>query len=177
MYVVDTYVGNEEPDPPAACETVVVGEDERRRSRFRTATEAGTDVGVVVGRELRAGDVLTGDGLTVVVELEPVEALAVDIADTAPLAAVELGHAAGNRHWDVAVRDGRVLFPVAESAARMEAAIDPYLPDGATVRTESVPPSVFDGSDTPGHGHPESGGGGDGPDTQDDRHGHGGDPA
>jgi urease accessory protein len=160
MHVIDTYEGNvsEQGDSlREEYETIVVDGTERRRSRFRTTTETGTDVGVVVGRELRAGDVLSGDGLTVTVELEPIEAIAVDLADLAPLAAVELGHAAGNRHWKMAVRDGTVLFPVADSVERMETAVEPYLPDGATVGTELVPPSTFDG-DGPGdhgngHGH------------------------
>jgi urease accessory protein len=161
MHVIDTYEGNVSErgntPRPEECETVVVDETDRRRSRFRTTTEAGTEVGVVVGRELRAGDVLSGDGLAVAVELEPVEALSVDLADLASRAAVELGHAAGNRHWKMAVRDGTVLFPVADSVDRMAAAVELHLPDGATVGTESVPPSVFDGGHhEPGHGHDHS---------------------
>lgn len=166
MYVIDTYVGNRSEDDASArlaagsYETVTVGDHERRRSRFRTETEEGSDVGVVVGRELRAGDVLEGDGLTVVVELEDVEALVIDCASSEDvLAAVELGHAAGNRHWDMAVRDGSVLFPVTESRERMESTVEPYLPAGAALSSESVPPSTFDGrGPTHTHGEGEDGG-------------------
>lgn len=166
MYVIDTYVGNESEDDVStrltaeSYETVTVGNDERRRSRFRGTTEAGSDVGVVVGRELRAGDVLEGDGLTVVVELEDVEALVVDLTGAEDvLAAAELGHAAGNRHWDMAVRNGQILFPTTESRERMESTVEPHLPAGATLSTESVPPSTFDGRG-PAHTHGESGDGG-----------------
>jgi urease accessory protein len=165
MHVIDTYVGNRsEGDVTDRLEggdheSVTVGDDERRRSRFRTSTEAGTDVGVVVDRELRSGDVLAGDGLTVVVELEPVEALVVDLAGAEGLpAAVRLGHAAGNRHWSLAVRGDQALFPVTDSSERMLSALEASLPAGASVATEAVPPSTFDGARETAAG--EGGGGG-----------------
>lgn len=160
MLVLDTYEGNVREDEALAAgvaaedaETVTVDDDQRRRSRFRTETDQGTEVGIVLGRELRAGDVLgseSGDGPLVEVALERVGAVVVDLGDVdaeepgALVTAVALGHAAGNRHWDVALRDGAVLFPAAESDARMDATIDPHLPDGATVERESVSPAVFD---------------------------------
>jgi urease accessory protein len=160
MHVLDTYVGSRaegiEERLDGGHETVRVGEAERRRSRFRTTTTDGTEIGVVVGRELRAGDVLAGDGLTVVVELEQVDALAVDLTDASGslAAAVELGHAMGNRHWDIAVRDGTVYVPVADSVDRMCETVEPAMPAGAEIATTTVPPSLFDErSDHPGHGH------------------------
>jgi urease accessory protein len=167
MHVIDTYVGNRNAEGGAACpavgdhETLVVGENERRRSRFRATTEAGTEVGVVLGRELRADDVLAGDDLTVVIELERIEALVVDLAAaTDPFAAVELGHAAGNRHWELAVRDGAALFPVTDSVERMRSALEPSLPAGATLSTERVSPALFDDAGvahTHSHGYGEDG--------------------
>ena len=156
MHVLDTYEGNAVDAQPD--ETITVGGTERRRSRFRTTTDAGTEVGVAVGRTLRAGDVLSGDGLVAVVELEPVEALAIDLSDAGgPMtAAVELGHAIGNRHWDLAVREGTVLVPLAESEERVRATVEPHLSEGATVDTESVSPSLFDDrgpGDHSGHTH------------------------
>jgi len=161
MDIYDTYEGTvgaeslEETDR----ETVTVGGDQRRRSRFRTTTDSGREVGIVVGRELRAGDVLstgTGDGPCIEVALEPVEAVVVCLADAAAdlTAAVALGHAAGNRHWDMAVRGQEVLFPAPESDARTDATLAPHLPEGATVSRERVSPALFDGQvESAGHAH------------------------
>lgn len=140
--------------------TVTVDDTERRRSRFRTTADDGTDLGVVVGRELEDGDVLAAGDRLVVVSLEPVDAMVVDftgVADpdrAAVTTALELGHAVGNRHWDLAI-DGarnRAYMPVTDSRDRMEATVEPALPAGATIGYEAVPPTTFDES-SGGHGH------------------------
>lgn len=161
MDIYDTYEGTVEADSLAETdrETVTVGGDQRRRSRFRTTTDSGREIGIVVGRELRAGDVLStgaGDGPPIEVALEPVEAVVVCLADAAAdlTAAVALGHAAGNRHWDMAVRGQEVLFPAAESDARTDATLAPHLPEGAVVSRERVSPALFDGQvESAGHAH------------------------
>ena len=151
MEIYDTYETTVESGSPDSdnLERVTVGSDQRRRSRFRTTTETGREVGIVVSRELRAGDVLStaGEGPRLVVALEPIEAVVVDLTGAAadPATAIALGHAAGNRHWDMAVREGAVLFPAAESDARIDATLAPHLPEGATVDRERVSPALFDG--------------------------------
>ncbi|WP_424000979.1 urease accessory protein UreE [Haloarcula salina] len=164
MLVAKAYVGHREEesvaDRLAAAESVsvVLSDTERRRSRVRTETVGGRDLGIVVARDLADGDVLEADdGTLVVVELAAVEALVLDVAgEVSPTAALELGHAVGNKHWDLAVRDGEVLLPVADSKARMEAAVAEHLPDVPT-RYERVPPTTFDdgGAD---HSHGDKGG-------------------
>ncbi|MFT4880045.1 MAG: urease accessory protein [Natronomonas sp.] len=161
MDIYDTYEGNAETETveDKNRETVTVGGDQRRRSRFRTTTDSGREVGVVVGRELRAGDVLStgaGDGPRLEVVLEPVEAVVVCLADAAAdlTAAVTLGHAAGNRHWEMAVRAEEVLVPAVESDTQMETTLRPHLPEGATLRRERVSPALFDGQvESAGHSH------------------------
>jgi len=161
MQVFDTYEGNVDDEAVAARAaaadpaTVTVDDDQRRRSRFRATTDAGTEVGVVLARTLRAGDLLStgdADGPLLQVALEPIEALVVDLADADGdlTTAVALGHAAGNRHWDMAVRDEQVLFPATESDERMAATVEPHLPAGATLDRDLVSPGLFD--DGPGHG-------------------------
>jgi urease accessory protein len=161
MLVADDFLGTvEDPDlrdrlDAAALLRITVDETERRRSRFRTTAEDGTDVGVVVARELEDGDVLEADDRLVVVELEPVAAMVLDFRGTggdadALTTAVELGHAVGNRHWDLAVEDQRVYLPAAESRERMESTVGPHLPDGVGVGYDEVPPTLFDGER--GHG-------------------------
>jgi urease accessory protein len=163
MLVADTHLGNR--DDPAVAERladadphrVVLSATDRRRSRVRTETVAGRDVGVVVGRPLDDGDVLeTDDGALVVVELAAVEALVLAFGDdVSPTAALELGHAVGNRHRDLAVRGREALVPVADSRERTEALVADHLPDGATIRYEAVPPTTFD--DGPAHAHDDGG--------------------
>lgn len=176
MLIADTYLGQRddhaiqaklaESDPLR----VVLTDTERRRSRVRTTTEDGTDLGIVVADELADGAVLsTDEGDLVVVELASIDAFVLDFADAevAATAALEVGHALGNRHWDLAVRGEEALFPVTESRERMEATVREVLPDGVTVGYESVSPTTFDdgGADHEhshdGHKH-----------THDDGHGH-----
>lgn len=161
MLVAETYVGHRDDASVASAladsdpHRVVLSDTERRRSRVRTETTHGRDLGVVVGRVLADGDVLETDGGEfAVVELASVTALVVDFAaaDAAATTAVELGHAAGNRHWDLAVRGTEALFPATESRDRMAATLADVLPEGATTRFEDVPPETFDGEES-SHSH------------------------
>lgn len=172
MRRVDAVVGNVDADPDLAdavaaheragtLERVVLDDTDRRRSRFRTRTEAGTELGVVVDRpELAAGDVLLlADDLAVVVAFEPREAFVVQFpAPTAAVStAVELGHRIGNQHWDVAVDGDTVYVPVEADRAIVEDVLGPYLPREATTRYETVAAERFidgtDGRDGHEHGH------------------------
>ena len=161
MLVADEFRGTLDDDALAAtieregALTVTLDDTERRRSRVRTTAEDGTDLGIVVARELRDGDVLEADGRFVVVSLAATPALVLDFAavEDAALAALELGHAVGNRHWDLAVAGERAYLPVTEDRERMEATVDSLLPDGVTVDYEDVPPTLFDDGDQPDAGH------------------------
>ena len=160
MLVADSYVGHREDDAvadrlaDADPVTVVLSDTDRQRSRVRTATADGEDIGIVVSRDLADGDVLEADDTLVVVELATIDALVLSVTDAAlsPLAALELGHAVGNRHWDMALRDGEALFPVPDTRERMTAAVDELLPDGIETRFEQVPPTTFDDADAD-HAH------------------------
>lgn len=164
MLVADGYVGHRDDDgvaerlADADFETVVLSDTDRQRSRVRTETESGEDIGIVVARDLGDGDVLETDEGLVVVELARIDALVVDVAgaDIEATAALELGHALGNRHWDLAVRDGEALFPVPDTRERMDATVAELLPDGIDTRYEAVPPTTFDdaGAD---HAHGDHG--------------------
>ncbi|WP_146417816.1 urease accessory protein UreE [Haloarcula hispanica] len=153
MLVADTYLGHRD-DATVAEDidtsdhaTVVLSDTERQRSRVRTETTDGCDLGIVVARDLADGDVLEAeDGTLVVVELAAIEALVLDFADSdvSPTAALELGHAVGNRHWNLAVRDRETLFPVTDSKERMETTVAELLPADVPTRYEHVPPTTFD---------------------------------
>ena len=74
MRRIDGVVGNRQDDPDLderidaheraeTLERVVIESEERKKSRLRVETDAGTDLGIVVGDdELRSGDVLFEDG-------------------------------------------------------------------------------------------------------------------
>ena len=132
MLVADSFLGHR-ADPAIADRLdssdplhVVLSDTDRRRSRVRTTTDDGRDLGIVIARDLADGDVLKSeDGTLVVVGLAPIEALVLDFTETDVPAtmALQLGHAVGNRHWDLAVRGSEVLFPATDSHERMESVV------------------------------------------------------
>jgi urease accessory protein len=170
MLVADTYVGSLADDDindhvdAADSLRVVLDDTDRQRSRVRTTTVDGTDLGIVVGRELQDGDILVarnrdsddGEHL-VVVELDGVPAVELSFDDVTrdalPLA-VALGHAVGNRHRDLAVTDDRVLIRAEQDLNRLESLLAAQLPDGATAARTIVSPAAFDSNTD--HTHPSS---------------------
>jgi urease accessory protein len=165
MLLADTYLGHRDdvrPDPAGAL-AVTLTDEERRRSRVRTETDDGTDLGIVVGETLADGDVIaTEGGRPVIVSLASKTALVVDLGDASPeelTAALALGHAAGNRHWDLAIDGGQAYFPVSEDRDRMESEIRPLLPEDATLAYDTVLPALFDDDSGEQGEHAHSGAG------------------
>ncbi|MEF8827489.1 MAG: urease accessory protein UreE [Haloferacaceae archaeon] len=191
MKRVDGIVGNIDDDPDLAAEidaheaagtleTVVLDDTERKRSRLRVTTDAGTDLGVLVDQpELTAGDVLVlDDECAVVVAFEDREAFVIEFsaAETAVATGVELGHRIGNQHWDLAVDGATVYVPVDADRAIIENVLGPYIPEGATTRYESVDAERFvDGSDSaPDGAHDDRDHDDDHEHTHGEAHDHGG---
>jgi urease accessory protein len=155
VFVCDTYHGNTDETEPKAeeIERVVLTREDVRRSRVRAETETGKEVGVVLDRRLRDGDIVYDEEVAVVVELEGVEAFAVELDGLTPTEAAELGHDLGNSHHEMAVEDSIAYVPVTEDTRRRLG----ELPDCTGVRRVEVEPSVFDGDgggEDPGHTHP-----------------------
>ena len=172
MRRIDGVVGNRTDDPElddriaaheraGTLETVRIDADERKKSRLRVETDAGTDLGIAVGDDLRSGDVLfLEDERAAVVAFETREALVVELPDASEAttaAAVELGHRIGNQHWDVAVEDGAVYVPVGVERRILEDVLGPYVPSGASTRYEDVEAGLFLEEDEPTDGGPEHG--------------------
>ena len=158
MKRVDGVVGNVNDDPGLAAavadheqadtvETVELDDTERKRSRLRVTTDAGTDLGVLVDQpELIAGDVLLcNEERAVIVAFEQREAFVITFpdAEAAVSTAIELGHRIGNQHWDIAVDGGTISIPVDADRAIIEDVLGPYIPDGATTRYEVVDAERF----------------------------------
>ncbi len=172
MKRVDGVVGNVDHDPILAdavaehrdagtLETIALDDTERRRSRLRVTTDAGTDLGVVVDQpELTPGDVLVlDDDRAVVVTFEEREAFVIEFSATETVVetAVELGHRIGNQHWDIAIEDDTVYVPVEADRAIIEDVLGPYLPVDATTRYETADAERFiegddNGDQTTDHG-------------------------
>jgi urease accessory protein len=161
MLLAETYVGHRDDESVAAafdtgdCHRVVLTDTERRRSRVRTETVDGRDIGIVIGRELADGDVLqTEGGASVIVELASVEAMVIELEETdaTTTVMVAFGHAVGNRHWEMATRETAVLFPVTDNRERMERFVKEEAPYGVTISYERVPPTTFDDGG-PDHAH------------------------
>jgi len=135
-------------DEAGTLERVVLAAGERKKSRLRVETDAGTELGVVVDRpELRPGDVLMlEEDRAVVVALAPREALVVSLPAPTPetlAAAVELGHRVGNQHWDLAVRDGTVYIPVDADRRIVEDVVAEHLPPGAETSYDTVDAALW----------------------------------
>lgn len=177
MERIDGIVGNVHADDELAAlrtshdengtlERVVIDAENRRRSRFRTTTDGGTDVGVVVDKPaVSAGDVLSiADDRMIVVAFEPRDAIAISLPEAhseTVSAAVELGHRVGNHHWDLAVDDGTVYVPLEADRHIVERVVADVVP-GAEIREATVEADLFvadleggdDGSDhSPGVEH------------------------
>ncbi|MCU4926842.1 urease accessory protein UreE [Halobacteria archaeon AArc-dxtr1] len=171
MERIDGVLGNVHADDDLAAlrddhaaagtlERVIIDAANRRRSRFRATTDAGTDVGVVLDRPaLSVGDVLQcADDRMIVVAFEPREALAITLpepTETALDAAVELGHRIGNQHWDLAVEDGTVYVPLAADRHIVERVVSDVVP-GSHVTETTVEADLFvtdPGEFTPDHDH------------------------
>ena len=190
MIRVDGVVGNA-ADPDIAdeiaahkadgtLEKVRIDSADRRKSRLRVETDAGTDIGVLVDEpELAAGDVLVlDDQRAVVVEFESREALVVDLPPSpTPASTIELGHRIGNQHWDIAVEDRTLYVPVEADRTIIEDVLGPYLPSGAETRYETVDAERFVDSTSPSdHEHRHGVDHGDGHESDrdyDHNHAHG----
>lgn len=170
MLVADTVLGNVNADPAIAArreerpddeiERVVLDERDRRRARFRTTTDEGTDIGIIVDSErgLRPGDVLVDDEKRlVVVAFEARDALVVNFdgvmrsASTLTQVAA-LGHHLGNHHWDLTVRGDEVLVALDADESVIRAAVEDVAPPGIELRDEAVDPTLFDGPEAHSHG-------------------------
>ncbi|MCL9813353.1 urease accessory protein UreE [Natranaeroarchaeum aerophilus] len=170
MYTVNSIIGNTNRDESLAVaaethekagtlERVLLDAGDRKKSRLRVHTEAGTDLGILVDKpELEDGDVLYhDDDRLILVSFEEREALTIDLpADTAPTTLLELGHRVGNQHWDLAVEDGMAYVPVEADRHIVEDVLAGALPDDAELDYEFVDPSLFlEGEPNPDHSHGE----------------------
>jgi urease accessory protein len=88
------------------------------RRRLRARTEGGLDVAVDLARRdwLAEGAVLDDDGARIVVVARTPEPLMiVDLPRGDARAALRVGHALGNRHAPVVLRDGGLVTPVTDT--------------------------------------------------------------
>lgn len=97
-------------------ERIILDRADLQKSRLRRRSDRGTDVGLDMppGTVLRHGDLVAGDGRTLVIEQNPETVCVVRPrpGKTAAGLMVLVGHAVGNMHRPVAIREEGVVFPV-----------------------------------------------------------------
>lgn len=139
MLLVEQILGNTHEDANLAAqaneaakqgglESVRLSFADAQRGRMKVTTDAGTDVGVSIGREggLHDGDVLFADGQKViVVSVQSPEVMAIrPPSGLGPQemfeAGVRLGHVLGNQHWPITWRDGNCIVAVTVDRLVME---------------------------------------------------------
>ena len=120
MIRITEVAGRAEPD--ADVESIRMERGEMRRSRLRRTTDRGTDVGLDLpaGTILRDGDLVRGDGMTILVRQKP-ETVGVVRPASRP-APPELwmlaAHTIGNMHRPVSVSRDEIVFPLQDAAER-----------------------------------------------------------
>lgn len=159
MLVVERIAGNRNEDPAlgAMCrraaaagvlEVARISFQDAQRGRMRVTTDAGTEIGVSIGRgaALRDGDVLCrSEERVVVVAVEPMEALVIRAGTGAPPDSlfelgVKLGHVLGNQHWPMRIESGRVLVPVTVDRRVMETVLRTHNVAGLEYEFAAVEP-------------------------------------
>ena len=106
-----------------SAERLVVNSADASKRRFRSHTEAGTEIGIDLprGSYLEDGAVLFDDGeRVIVVERDPEDAMIIRLAphlDRAELVrqAFSLGHAFGNQHVPGELVEGEIRIPITTS--------------------------------------------------------------
>ena len=97
-------------------ERIILDRADLQRSRLRRRSDRGTDIGLDLppGTVLRHGDLVEGGGRTMVIEQNPETVCVVRPRPGRSAAGmmVLVGHAIGNMHRPVAIREGGVVFPV-----------------------------------------------------------------
>jgi urease accessory protein len=173
LLIVDRVLGNRHEDPDLAeeceraaraggLETVRLSSQDVQRGRLRISTDAGTDLGLNLGREVgvRDGDVLyhSPDGRRiVVVAVKGAEAVVIRPAPSPEEAlggspgneglglfelGVRLGHLLGNQHWPIRLEQGTVLVPVATDRKAVETVLRTYGLEGLEWKFTEVSPET-----------------------------------
>jgi urease accessory protein len=164
LLIVEHVLGNRHEDPALseACdhaaaqgglEVLRLPSDAARRGRMRVTTDAGTELGLALGRgsELHDGDVIyrAPDGSqVVVVAIPPSDALVIRPAEDAPAdrlfeMGVRLGHALGNQHWPIRVDAGAVIVPITLDRKATETVLATYGMEGLEWSVAQVAPDVL----------------------------------
>lgn len=128
-------------------ERLILDEHDRKRSRLRTTTDRGTEVGLVIDHPagLAAGDVVIYDDermIVITAEQQEVAVFAINGIENRETA-VRLGHHIGNQHWALTIRNGRLYVPVPEKRAHVERIIEGTL-GTVPIEYERVDPAMFE---------------------------------
>ncbi len=141
-------------------ERLTVTSDEATKRRLRRTTDGGTDVAVDLprGSFLAHGAVLHEDAARIIViERTPERALVIRFDPAAPAAALLrsallIGHAFGNQHTPLEIRDDAVVVPLTTSESVARTTVDMLSLDTVEVSIEEARVACATPL-TAGHGH------------------------
>lgn len=109
-------------EPGTNMESIRMERSEMQRGRLRRTTDRGTDVGLDLpgGTVLRDGDLVRGDGTTVLVRQAPETVGVVRPAGrpVPPEAWILAAHTIGNMHRPVSVGRDEIIFPLQDATER-----------------------------------------------------------
>jgi len=134
-------------DKLGRLEHVLLEARETQKSRLRTSTEEGTELGIVMerGSVLMDGDVLLVDDtdrlILVSVKPQDVMSITIDLAvdpDELIANAVRLGHVLGNQHWPIKIEGATVHVPVSLDRNVMETVLRTYSVKGIQYEFKQV---------------------------------------
>lgn len=121
---------------------------------MRRRTVGGVDVGLELepGKRLRHGDVLSGDGKTIVVEQIPEKILSLSLPEDSPESHVLVGHAVGNLHRPISIKDNVISLPIqSDSEVKMFEALLSGIAGNITLSTDNGIFTPHAGADLHGH--------------------------
>jgi len=96
------------------CERIRISRTDLEKRRLRCTTDRGTDIGLILeyGERLKDGDVLTKDGMCILVEQMPEKVITIRPRSDSVETLVLLGHIIGNRHRPISIDGDLVSFPI-----------------------------------------------------------------
>lgn len=139
MIIIENILGNVNNDPiwkerkeKADVDVLVLDQRDAQKSRCRTHTQKGVDLGIALDRNnlLSNGDVILYDdakNTMIVVEISLRDVMVVNLESLKTLTpeeqvrvSFELGHALGNQHWKAVLKDNHVFVPLSVSQEVMK---------------------------------------------------------
>jgi urease accessory protein len=132
--IAKTYLGNiqnnlqlSEQLTSENCLEVHLDYSDRYKGRIHVHTDSGVAIGIIKSRDhpLQTGDLFQTDSeKLVLIRLQEPELLVLDLAtiksDISPVQLVNLGHALGNHHYPIAIKNNKIYVQLITNKSALE---------------------------------------------------------